>query len=103
MQRIEYMTEYNFFYYSYASFTNGQLPPLKVAALYFNKLVLPEDSGILEIVTPATVLAEYEARIAAAIRRDMGDRECLELCENQNLYSGEILTMETFFFHHINR
>ena len=33
------MTEHNFFYYPYASFTNAQLPQLKVAALYFDKMV----------------------------------------------------------------
>ena len=34
------MTEHNLFYYPYASFTNAQLPLLKVAALYFDKLYL---------------------------------------------------------------
>jgi hypothetical protein len=38
------MTEHNLFYYSYASFTNGQLPLLKVAKLYFDKLVLLDRS-----------------------------------------------------------
>jgi len=32
------MNEHNLFYYPYASFTNAQLPLLKVAALYFEKL-----------------------------------------------------------------
>ncbi len=100
------MTEHNLFYYPYASFTNAQLPLLKVAALYFDKLVILDpvgaswdtvgadyiardavcqlkDAGILEIVTPATVLAKYEAPIADAIRRDMGDREFLDLCDAQ--------------------
>lgn len=63
-----------------------------MAALYFDKLVLLDpvgaswdivgaghiasdavrllkDAGILDIVTPATVLANYEAPIAEAIRR----------------------------------
>ncbi len=31
------MTDHNLFYYPYASFTNTQLPLLKVAALYFAK------------------------------------------------------------------
>jgi hypothetical protein len=106
------MTEHNLFYYPYASFTNVQLPLLKVAALYFDKLVLLDpvgaswdtigadhvvrdavrllkDVGILEIVTPAAVLAKYEAPIATAIRRDMGDREFLELCEAQSRASGK--------------
>jgi hypothetical protein len=68
-----------------------------VAALYFDNLMLldpvgaagtpsvrttspatpfgSEDAGILEIVTPAKVLATYERPIAEAIRRDMVDRE----------------------------
>ena len=88
------MTSHNLFYYPYASFTNAQLPLLKVAALWFDKLVLLDpvgaswdtvgadhvardavrllkEAGILEIVTPATVLAKYEQPIAEAIRRDM--------------------------------
>jgi len=34
------MTEHALFYYPYASFTNAQVPLLKVAALYFEKLYL---------------------------------------------------------------
>ena len=34
------MTEQNLFYYPYASFTNTQLPLLKVAALYFDDLII---------------------------------------------------------------
>ena len=89
------MTSHNLFYYPYASFTDTQLPLLKVAALWFDKLVILDpigaswdsigadhiardavrqlkDAGILEIVTPTMVLAKYEAAIAAAIRRDIG-------------------------------
>ncbi len=106
------MNEHNLFYYPYASFTNVQLPLLKVAALYFDKLVildpvgaswdtvgadhiardavqLLKNAGILEIVTPATVLAKYEAPIAEAIRRDMSDRAFLGLCENHSRASGK--------------
>jgi hypothetical protein len=106
------MNEHNLFYYPYASFTNTQLPLLKVAALYFDKLVLLDpigaswdtvgtdyvardavrllkDAGILEIVTPATVLAKYERPIVEAIRRDMGDREFLDLCDAQSHSSGK--------------
>jgi hypothetical protein len=105
------MTEHNLFYYPYASFTNRQLPLLKVAALYFDKLTildpvgaswdtigadffardavkLLKDAGILEIVTPSDVLAKYEAPLADAIRRDMADREFLELCEIHAQESG---------------
>ena len=106
------MNENNIFYYPYASFTNTQLPLLKASALYFDKLVLLDpvgaswdtigadntardavrllrDQGILETVTPATVLATYGAEISEAIRRDMGDREFLELCEAQSRATGK--------------
>lgn len=101
------MTEHNLFYSLYASFTNVQLPLLKVAALYFDKLVILDpvgaswdtigadyvardavrllrDADILETVPPAVVLAKYEAPIAVSIRRDMGDREFLKRHESQN-------------------
>jgi hypothetical protein len=98
------MTEHNLFYYPYASLTNSQLPLLKVAALYFDKLFildpvgaswasigadnhtqaalnLLKTAGILQIVTPADVLAKYAGQITAAIRRDIHTREFLNLCE----------------------
>lgn len=106
------MTEHNLFYYPYASFTDVQLPLLKVAALWFDKLFILDpvgaswgtvgadpiardavrqlkDVGILEIVTPATVLANYETPIAEAIRRDMADREFLDLCDAQSEADGK--------------
>ena len=106
------MTSHNLFYYPYASFTNEQLPLLKVAALWFDKLVLLDpvgaswdtvgadhlardavrqlkEAGILEIVMPATVLAKYEEPIAEAVRRDMADREFLELCDTQSQAAGK--------------
>jgi hypothetical protein len=106
------MTEHNLFYYPYASFTNAQLPLLKVAALYFDKLYILDpvgaswdtigtdhfardaaqqlrDAGILETVTPATVLAKNQTLIAEAIRRDMRDGEFLELCEAHSQASGK--------------
>jgi hypothetical protein len=101
------MSGHNLFYYPYASFTDRQLPLLKVAALWFDKLVILDpvgaswdtigadhvardavrqlkDAGILEIVTPATVLAKYERPIADAVRLDMADREFLDLCDAQS-------------------
>jgi hypothetical protein len=112
MGRGESMTEHKLFYYPYASFTNAQLPLLKVAALYFDKLTLLDPvgaswdsigadpsardavrqlkgAGLLEIVTPAAVLAQYETPIAEAIRRDMGDREFLDLCDVHSLATGK--------------
>ena len=48
------MTDHNLFYYPYASFTNAQLPLLKVAALCFVK------PNMLDPVftSPATVVPE---------------------------------------------
>jgi hypothetical protein len=106
------MTEHNLFKYPYASFTNTQLPLMKVAALWFDKLVILDpvgaswdiigadhiardavrqlkDAGILEIVTPATVLAKYKRPIADAIRRDMADREFPGGCDAQSRASGK--------------
>ena len=106
------MSSHNLFYYPYASFTNAQLPLLKVAALWFDKLVILDpvgaswdtvlrdrpareaarqlkDAGILKIVTPATVLAKCEKAIADAIRRDMADLEFLDLCHAQSQASGK--------------
>ena len=39
------MTEHNLFYYPFASFTSAQLPLLKVAALYFDRLVILDPVG----------------------------------------------------------
>lgn len=39
------MTEHNLLYYPYASFTDAQLPLLKVAALWFDKLVILDPVG----------------------------------------------------------
>lgn len=106
------MAEHKLFYYPYASFTNAQLPVLKVAALYFDKLVildpvgasrdtigvdhvardavkLLETEGILEVVTPGEVLAKYEGAMAAAIRRDMADPDFRALCDAHTRATGK--------------
>jgi hypothetical protein len=97
------MTEHALFYYPYASFTNAQVPLLKVVALYFDKLyildpekatggtigigdaardvALLEKEGILVRLSPEEVLAKYEQEIAAAIRADLQDPEFIELRE----------------------
>jgi len=100
------MNEHNLFYYPYASFTDAQLPLLKVAALYFDKLYildperaswngigvdrnaqqavkLLEDNQILETIHPEEVLAKYADSINDAIRLDMQDREFLNLCDSR--------------------
>jgi hypothetical protein len=54
------MTEHNLFYYPYASFTNSQLPLLKVAALWFDKLVILDPVG----ASWATIGADHHTREA---------------------------------------
>jgi hypothetical protein len=106
------MSDQRLFYYPYASFTNTQLPLLKVAALYFDKLIildpvgaswdtvgandiarhaipLLKNAGILEIVTPPAVLAKFQSEISEAIRQDMSDPEFLALCEAHSRASGK--------------
>ena len=106
------MSDHNLFYFPYASFANSQLSLLKVAALYFDKLVMLDpvgaswdgvgtdhatrdavvqlkQAGILELVTPAMTLARYSDQICAAVRRDMQDQEFLALCEAQSQYTGK--------------
>lgn len=43
--RNKRMAEHNLFYYHYASFMNAQLPLLKVAAMWFDKLVILDPVG----------------------------------------------------------
>lgn len=111
-ERNTIMAEHTLFYYPYASFTNAQLPLLKVAALYFDKLVLLDpvgaswdtigadhiardavrqlkDAGILEVVTPALVLAKYATQISDAVRQDMADPHFLSMCDAQSRASGK--------------
>lgn len=98
------MSDHRLFYFPYASFTDAQLPLLKVAALYFDKLIFLDpvdaswgtvgagvqareavrslaEAGLLERVSPAEVLDLHAAHIAEAVRRDMRDEEFLELCD----------------------
>jgi hypothetical protein len=106
------MTEHNLFYYPYASFTNLQLPLFKVAALYFDKLFILDpvgaswdsigaeyqvrtavellrDAGIVQVVSPADVLARYESELAAYIRHDMGDQAFLDQCDAHSRTTGK--------------
>lgn len=100
------MIEHSIFYYPYASFTNAQLPLLKVVALYFDKLYILDPVGaswgtigadphardavkllheekILETITPSEVLSRFEKPIADAIRSDLKDLNFLDLCSSQ--------------------
>lgn len=105
------MNEHNLFYYPYASFTDAQIPLLKVAALYFDKLIILDpvgagwntigadypareavrqlkDAGILELVSPAAVLSRYETPMMTAIRHDMAYPAFLDLCEAHRMASN---------------
>ena len=53
-------TRCDLLYYPYASFTNAQLPLLKVAALYFHKLVILDPVG----ASWETVGPDYPVRMA---------------------------------------
>lgn len=106
------MAEHSLFYFPYASLTDEQLPLLKVAALFFDKLFLLDpiaaswnsvgttesardgvrllrEAGILETVSPAAVLAKYDAPLAELVKRDMADRDFLALCDAQSRSSGQ--------------
>ena len=57
------MTEHNLFSYPYASFMNVQPPMLKVAALYFDKLVLLDPASASRDTIDAGSLALDGCRI----------------------------------------
>jgi hypothetical protein len=96
------MIGHNLFYAPYSSFTNAQLPLLKVAVLYFDQLVILDpvvtswaaiganehaweavevlaDAGILQTITPADVLARCTGPTTHAMRWDMHDQAFLDL------------------------
>ena len=109
------MAEHNIFYYPYASFTNTQLPLLKAAAQYFDKLYILDPVGaswdtigadpqareavellrkehILETIDPSEVLPLYEQPIEEAIRADLGDQApegFRALCSQQESQQGK--------------
>src|SRR5215208_7201823 len=60
------MTEHNLFYYPYASFTNIRLPLLKVAVVYFDKLIILDPGG----ASWATIDADYYDRDAVVQLKD---------------------------------
>lgn len=99
------MNAHSIFYYPYASFRDDQVPLLKAAALYFDKLyildplkaswnmigpmggmqelLLLEEAGILERVAPEEVLKNYESAITNEILADMKDPQFLSLCQKK--------------------
>ena len=105
------MTEHNLIYYPYASYTNVQLLPLKLATLYFDKSYIHDPVGaswdtigtdyhaqkaveplmdekiaILQTVMPADVLRRYAGPITDTIHRDMHDQERLDLHKAQGCH-----------------
>jgi hypothetical protein len=109
--RGEVMTEHRLFYYPYATMFNAQLPLLKTAALFFDKLVLldprdatwdrigPEETawdevllleqhGLLERVEPAAVLERYGPALKQAIQEDIRNPDFMRLCDEQARRSG---------------
>lgn len=98
------MTEHNLFSTPYASFTNEQLPLLKVAALYFDKRLLghrrrrPGRPRRRETAQRRWGSGDRDAdhgagEVRNADRRShpprIGDREFLDLCDAQSWASGK--------------
>ena len=106
------MNKHSLFYFPYSSFTNRQLPLLKVAALYFDRLCILDPVGaswgtigadhfardalellrsasILELIPPADALSRFIDPLIDAIRRDMADRDFLALCEAHAQATGK--------------
>ena len=106
------MLSHDLFYFPYASITEKQLSLARIAALYFDKLTILDpvgaswegigadaaarealkllrDEGILELVSPADVLAGHAHAIEAEVRRDMADVELLGLCEEHARATGK--------------
>jgi hypothetical protein len=48
-----------------------------------------KDAGSPDIVTPAAVMAKRERPIADAIRRDLADRDFLDLCDAESHATGK--------------
>jgi hypothetical protein len=105
------MTENRLFYYPYATMFDAQLPLLKTAALYFDKLGLldPRDAtwdrvgpdpgaldevlllerhGLLERVSPTDVLEHYGPAFRQAVSEDINDSEFIQLCSDQAQRTG---------------
>ena len=103
------MKEHSIFYYPYASFRDDQVPLLKAAALYFDKLYildpfkaswdmvglaggmkelsLLEQEGILERVAPEEVLKEYEEALGDPILWNA-------VVADRRIYLGKKATLE---------
>lgn len=109
------MSPHSLFYCPYASFANEQLPLIKIAALYFDKLIildpvgaswarvgsdhvardaisLLKDVGILEVVTPADVLVKCSGALMVSCDDGKGacapDSGCSFACDVFALLRG---------------
>jgi len=58
-----HFNDHNLFYYPYASLTNAQLPMLKVAAVWFDKLIVLDPVG----ASLDTIGADHLARDAVRL------------------------------------
>lgn len=80
------MNKYNLFYYPYASFMNAQLPLLKVAAFYFDKLYLLDPVG----ASRATIGTDYDTREVVRQLHDTGILQKVMLEEGLAKRTGPI-------------
>ena len=103
------MEEHSIFYYPYSYFTDNDLPFLKAAALYFDKLytldplkasfatigvsseineaiILLEQANILERIEPTEVLSQdkYRNALKEEILRDIKDEEFNKICQSKS-------------------
>jgi hypothetical protein len=97
------MSEHSVFYYPYATLNADQLPLLKAAALYFDRLLVLDpsraswvtiagdddgrraaaallDAGILAPLDPVEELPRIEQRLVQSMEEDLADERFLELC-----------------------
>jgi len=68
------MNSHELFYFPYASLTNSQLPLLRVAALYFDKLIILDPVGASWATVGANHIARDPVRTALG-HRHSGDRD----------------------------
>lgn len=111
------MSQHSIYYFPYASLREKQLPLLKTAALYFDKLyvldpvgaslgrigveehVLPELAtlrvlGLVEPINPAAVLASHGNKIVEGVQADCSDPFFLQLCAQSGRAQTWTLALE---------
>ncbi len=63
------MSDHNLFFYLYASFTNAQLPLMKVAAMWFDKLIILDPVGASRDTIGADHIARDAVKLLNSARR----------------------------------